>query len=67
MTRLRCRKFDFGGRKLTAEIFTNRKFIFPNSVPFSNLKFSEHKFNRLDRLFAEIPINQLIDEGMKPN
>ena len=31
------------------------------------MKFSEHKFNRLDEIFAHKPISQLIDDGMKPN
>ena len=26
---------------------------FPNSVPFSNMKISEHKLNRFDRIFAQ--------------
>ena len=31
------------------------------------MKFSEHKFDRLDEIFAQKPISQLIDDGMKPN
>ena len=31
------------------------------------MKFSEHKFDRLDELFVQKPIIQLIDDGMKPN
>ena len=67
MTRLRCWKFDFGRRKPTAESLKNEKLYFQMSVPFSNMKFSEHKFERLDEPFAQKPINQLIDDGMKPN
>ena len=31
------------------------------------MKFSEHKFDRLDEIFAQKPTSQLIDDGMKPN
>jgi hypothetical protein len=31
------------------------------------MKFSEHKFYRLDEMFAQKPISQLMDDGMKPN
>ena len=31
------------------------------------MKFSEHNFERLDEIFAQKPINQLIDDGIKPN
>ena len=31
------------------------------------MKFSEHKFDRLDESFAQKPIIQLINNGMKPN
>ena len=31
------------------------------------MKFSEHKFDRLDETFARKPISQLIDDGIKPN
>ena len=31
------------------------------------MKFSDHKFDRLGEIFAQKPISQLIDDGMKPN
>ena len=31
------------------------------------MEISEHIFDRLDESFAQKPINQLIDDGMKPN
>ena len=31
------------------------------------MKFSEHKFDRLDESFAKKLISQLIDDGIKPN
>ena len=31
------------------------------------MKFSDHKFDRLDDIFAKKPISQLIDDGLKPN
>ena len=31
------------------------------------MKITEHIFDRFDEIFAEKPINQLIDDGMKPN
>ena len=31
------------------------------------MEISEHTFDRLDEIFAQKPINQLIDYGMKPN
>ena len=45
----------------------NENSYFPNTVPFSNTKFSDYKFDRLDGIFNQRPINQLIDDGMKPN
>ena len=36
-------------------------------VPFSNMKFTEHKFDRLDEISAQKPISQLIDDNMKLN
>ena len=56
-----------GQRKPTAENLTKRKVVFQKSLPFSNMKLPEHKFDRLDELFARKPINQLSDDGMKPN
>ena len=78
MTRLRCWKFDIwvGGssqqksksRKRKAEnTAENEKLYFQNSVPFSDMKISEHTFDRLDVIFAKKPISQLFDNGMKPN
>ena len=74
MTRLRwwkfdfCwRKFDFGWRKPTAESLTNRNVVFSKSVPFSKMKFAEHKFDRLDEIIANKPICRLIDDDLKPN
>ena len=58
---------DSGRRKLTAEILTKRKVVFSNSVPFADMKISEHIFDRLDEIFAQKPISQLIDDGMKQN
>ena len=29
------------------------------------MKFSEHKFDRLNEIFAQKPISQFIDDGMK--
>ena len=43
------------------------KLYFQNSVPFSDMKISEHTFDRLDVIFAKKPISQLFDNGMKPN
>ena len=40
---------------------------FQKSVPFSNMKSSEHKFDRLDEILAHKPISQLNDDDMKPN
>ena len=31
------------------------------------MKFFEYKFDRLDNIFAQKPIRQVIDDGMKPN
>ena len=31
------------------------------------MTFFEHKFARLDEIFAQKPISKLIDDGMKPN
>ena len=31
------------------------------------MNISEHAFDRLDEIFAQKPIIQLIDDGMKPN
>ena len=31
------------------------------------MKFSEHKLDRLDEIFAQKPISQSIDDSMKPN
>ena len=31
------------------------------------MKIFEHEFDRLDEIFAQRPISQLIDDGMKPN
>ena len=31
------------------------------------MKFSEHKFDRLDESFAQKSISQLIDDSMRPN
>ena len=31
------------------------------------MEISEHTFDRLDEIFAQKPISQLIDDGMKPN
>ena len=45
----------------------NEKLYFQNSVPFSDMKISEHTFDRLDEIFAHKPISQLIDDGIKPN
>ena len=57
MTRWSCGDFDFGQRKPTAESLTKQKMDFQKSVPFSNMKFSEHKFDRLDEIFAKKPIS----------
>ena len=38
----------------------NENSYFPNTVPFSNTKFSDYKFDRLDGIFNQRPINQLI-------
>ena len=45
------------------------RLYFQNPVQFSIMKFSEHKFDRLDEIVAQKPISQLIDDGigMKPN
>ena len=40
------------------------KLYFLNSVPCSDMEISEH---RLDSIFAQKPISQQIDDGMKPN
>ena len=32
--------------------YQNEKLYFQNPVPFSNMKFSEHKFDRLDEIFC---------------
>ena len=67
---------DWGARSLISDgrspqqkAQQNEKLYFQKSVPFSNMKFSGHKFDRLelDELFAQKPISQLIDDGMKPN
>ena len=46
-----------------------RDFVVTKSclITFSNMIFSEPKFDRLDELFAKKPISQLIDDGMKQN
>ena len=31
------------------------------------MNISEHTIDRLDNIFAQKPINQLIDDGLKPN
>ena len=31
------------------------------------MNISEHTIDRLDEIFAQKPINQLIDDGMNPN
>ena len=44
------------------------ELIFFKSCPiFKIMKFSEPKFDRLDEIFAQKPISQLVDDGMKPN
>ena len=49
--------------------FQNEKLYFQNPVPFSNMKCSEHKFDRFGVIFAQNqkPISHLIDDGVKPN
>ena len=45
----------------------NEKLYFQKSVPFSEMKISEHIIDRLDESFAQKPKSQLIDDGIKPN
>ena len=45
----------------------NEKLYFQKSVPFSDMNISEHTIDRLDEIFAQKPISQLIDDGMIPN
>ena len=42
----------------------NEKLYFQKSVPFSEMKISEHIIDRLDESFAQKSISQLIDEGI---
>ena len=59
------------GQSMEQYDFSNflRDFVFTKSclITFSNMIFSEPKFDRLDELFAKKPISQLIDDCMKPN
>ena len=45
----------------------NENSYFRNPVPFSNMIFSEQKFDRFDENFAQWPIIQLTKDGMRPN
>ena len=65
LTRLRCWKFDFDWRKLTAESLTKQKVVFSNAklCPI----FWTHDIWQIKWYFAHKPIRQLIGDGMKPN
>ena len=65
---------DWGGGSLISvggspqqKAYQTEMFYFQKSVPFSNMKFTEHKFDRLDEISAQKPISHLIDDNIKPN
>ena len=57
-----------GGNLLQKALQSQKKNSnFPYPVPFPNTKISEQKFDRLGGFFAQWPISQLTEDGMRPN